>query len=93
MEAIDQNLFKPNEIKKARLEKFGITTRVATIKASINLIKEAATEVSKAILTMQKDYSPENIEKVITGKKWIRCAKINTKGKLKWDAENLPQHS
>ena len=66
MEATDQNLFKPNEFKKARLEKCGVTIRVATIKASINLTKEAATEVRKAILTMQKDYSQKNLDKVLT---------------------------
>ena len=79
MEATDQHLFKPNEIKRARLEKFGITTRVATIKASINLTKEAATEVSKAVLAIQKDYSPKNIEKVITGKNKIKSPKLTPK--------------
>ena len=61
---MDQHLFETNEKKEARLEKFGTTTRVATIKANINLTKEATIEVSKAILTMQKDYSPTNIEKL-----------------------------
>ena len=69
MEAVDHNLFKPNESKKARLEKIGVTTRVAAIKASINLSKEGATEVSNAILTIQKDYSQKNVEKLITGEK------------------------
>ena len=86
MRETDQCIFKPNESKKARLEMFGITTRVATIKANINLAKEAEIEVSKAILTMQKDYSQKNIEKVLTGEKWITSAKINTKGKPKWTA-------
>ena len=69
MEAIDQSLFKPNEIKRARLEKFGITLRVATIKANVNLTKEARTEVSKALLTMQKDYSQTNLDKAISREK------------------------
>ena len=38
---LDQAIFKPNELKKARLEHIGITTRVATIKANGNLTKEA----------------------------------------------------
>lgn len=65
----DQDVFKPNENKKARLETFGITTRVATIQANINLTKEAQTEVNKTLLTMQKDYSQKNLEKVLTGEK------------------------
>ena len=51
---------------------FGITTRVATIKANINLTKEAATEVRSPILTMQKDYSQKNLEKVLTGGKMYK---------------------
>ena len=59
----------PTKEKQNRLEKFGITTRVATIKANINLTKEAPTEVSKALLTMQKDYSQQNLERSISGEK------------------------
>ena len=97
MDAIYQSLFKPNEIKKARLENFGITTRVAPIKANINLTKEAQIEVSKALRTMQKDYSQKNIETYIyiyiLGK-CIKMAKLNTKGKPKWTAtiKQLTQH-
>ena len=69
MEATDKTIFKPNEIKRARLEQIGITTRVATIKANINPTKDAQNEVRKALLTMQKDYSQNNIEKVLTGEK------------------------
>ena len=74
MDATDQSLFKPNEIR-ARLEQIGITTRVATIKANSNLTKEARPEVSKALLTMQKDYSQKNIEKAIAGKNVYRNCK------------------
>ena len=67
----DQAIFKPNELKKARLELLGITTRVATIKANVNLTKEAQIEVNKALLTMQKNYSQKNLDKVLKGEKWV----------------------
>ena len=53
----DQTIFKPNDLKRARLESIGITTRVATIKANVQLTNEARTEVNKALLTMQTNYS------------------------------------
>ena len=53
MTDVDQAMFKPTELKKARFENIGITTRVATIKANVHLTKEAQTEVEKALLTMQ----------------------------------------
>ena len=67
MRETDQSLFKPNEHKKARLEMFGITTRVATIKANINLTKEAEIEVRKTIRTLQTDYSQKSLKKCLRG--------------------------
>ena len=45
MTEVDQAMFKPNELKKARLENIGITSRVAIIKANVHLTKEAQTEI------------------------------------------------
>ena len=67
MTEVDQAIFKPNELKKARLENIGITTSVATIKANVHLTKEAQTEVKKALLTMQKTYSQKNLEQILKG--------------------------
>lgn len=69
MRDTDQNLFKPNENKKARLERFGIITRVGTIQANVNLTKEAENEVRNAIPTMQKDYFQKNVDSAYGGKK------------------------
>ena len=55
----DQAIFKPNENKKARLEALGITTRVATIKANVNLTKETQIEVNKNPAYHAKRLLPE----------------------------------
>ena len=65
----DQALFKPNDIKKARLANIGITTMVATIKANVQITNEAQREINKALLTMQKSYTQKNLEKVLKGEK------------------------
>ena len=79
MEETDQSLFKPNK-KKARLEKIGSTTRMATIKASINLTKEAQIEVSKALLTMQKDHSPKALKIRFLMKSFSTLLNLTPKG-------------
>ena len=64
----DQALFKHNDIKKARLANIGITIRVATIKANVQVTNEATREINKALLTMQKSYTQNNLDQVLKGK-------------------------
>ena len=49
--------FKPGDAKTPRLKNLGISIRIATINANVNLTNEAQIEGAKGILTMQKDYS------------------------------------
>ena len=86
LEETDKEMFKPGASKTPRLKNLGILTRVATINANVSLTSEAKIEVARGILTKQKDYSKKNMEKVLSGEKWIKLSKLNTKGKPKWIA-------
>ena len=57
LEEPDRTMFKPGDAKTPRLKNVGISTRIATINANVNLTNEAQIEVAKGILKMQKDYS------------------------------------
>ena len=86
MKEEDQALFKHNDIKKARLANIGITTRVATIKANVQVTNEAQSEINKALLTMQKNHTKQNFNEVLKGEKWIKTGSINLKGKPNWSS-------
>ena len=90
LEEPDRIMFKPGDTKTPRMKKLGISIRIKTINANVNLTNEGQIEFVKGILTMQQDYSQTNLEEVLSGEKLIKLSKLNTNGKPKWSASIKP---